>query len=251
MIKMSELVKSPIVLYYQIAKILLQEFLNSYESGSKVPTEPELIARFNVSRTTIRQAMALLEENGVLVRKSGKGTFLTTSPKLQVELSELTGFVEDMVLLGLEPSTNLISINTISPGLPVTEKLDLPEDAKVVFIERVRLAEDEPISFDATYLAECLGSKVAQDDLVVQPIFYLLENKYGVELSVADYSIEASIVPKRIAKYLQIPNGSPIILIERTSYSVEGSPVDYEKLYCRADKIRYHMRLTRKKPSLV
>ncbi len=245
-----ELKKGPIPLYYQVAEILQKEFLTTYEPGSQVPTEPELIERFGVSRTTIRQAMALLEENGVLIRQSGKGTFLTTSPKLEVELTALTGFVEDMVALGLESSARVISINTIVPSTAVIQKLNLKEGEEVVYIERVRLAEDEPISFDATYLPVEFGSKIAQDDLVVHPIFFLLENQYGIALGGADYCIEASIVPKRISEYLQIPAGSPIFLIERNSYSIDGSPVDYEKLYYRADKIRYNMHLTRKRPSL-
>ncbi len=246
---MNELVRGPMPRYYQIAEILQSEFLARFEPGGRVPAEPELIERFGVSRTTIRKAMDILEEKGVLSRHPGKGTFLA-KPKLEVELSELTGFVEDMVALGLEASARVVSTATITPGPPITDHLRLSPDAKVVFIERVRLAENEPISFDMTYLDGELGAKIAQDDLAVHPIFSLMEGKYGVPLSEADYSIEASNASPRVARMLDINPGAPIFLIERTSYSAAGVPVDYEKLHYRADKIRYHMHLARRMPTL-
>lgn len=245
---MEELVRGPLPLYYQVAQILETEWLSHYEPGSQIPTELELTTRFGVSRTTIRLAMRLLEEKGLLTRRPGKGSFLTR-PKLQVELSELTGFVEDMVALGLESSARVIKIESITPGPPVTEHLKLPPTAQVVYIERVRLAENEPISFDVTYLPQELGAKIVQDDLEIHPIFSLMEGKYGIPLGEADYAIEASNAPARIARLLDIPSGSPIFLIERTSYSISGEPVDYEKLHYRADKIRYHMRLIRRSAS--
>jgi GntR family transcriptional regulator len=247
---MNELVKSPIPLYYQVAEILRADFLSKYEPGTRVPTEPELMERFGVSRTTIRRAIAILEETGVISRQSGKGTFLSEA-KLQVELSELTGFVEDMVALGRQATAHVISKQTITPSPPIRDHLRLPPNVDVVLIERLRLADGEPISFDVTYLPEDLGAKIAQEDLEVHPIFSLMEGKYGVPLGEADYTIEASKAPRRVAGLLRIPPGSPVILIERTSYSTGGSPVDYEKLFYRADKIRYHMRLTRHRPVLM
>lgn len=242
--------KGPVALYYQIAEILEKEFLQSYEPGSQVPPEPELIGRFQVSRSTVRRAMDLLEDNGILLRQPGRGTFLTTAPKIEVELSELTGFVEDMDSLGLKASAQVVQVKPVRPGPTVTARLHLPDDAEVVFIERVRLAQDEPLSFDATYLPMDPGMLVAQDNLTVYPIFSLLETKYGIRLGEADYVVEASTAPKRIAEYLHLAPGAPILLIERTTYSDEGTPIDYEKLYYRADKIRYRMTLKRHSPSI-
>ncbi len=242
---MQELVRGPVPLYYQVAEILEAEWSSGYEPGRQIPTESELMARFAVSRTTVRQAMGLLEEKGLLTRRPGKGSFLSR-PKLQVELSELTGFVEDMVALGLQASARVIKTELITPGPPVTDHLKLPPGARVVYIERVRLAEEEPISFDVTYLPQEVGSQIAQEDLEIHPIFSLMEDKYGIPLGEADYAIEASNAPARIARLLDIPSGSPIFIIERTSFSNTGEPVDYEKLHYRADKIRYHMRLIRR-----
>lgn len=244
---MERLNSNPVPFYFQIAEILRKEFLSKYQPGDRVASEPELITRFGVSRTTVRQALALLEREGLVVRRPAKGTFLA-QPKIEPELSGLTGFVEDMNALGLEASARVVSIKTVRPGPPVTDRLALPPDASVVRIERVRLANGKPMSFDVTYLPPELGEKVVRSDLVVHPIFSLLEDLHGVALGEADYRIEATSADRRVAQLLEIAPAAPILLIERTSYAISGAPVDYEKLHYRADHIRYRMRLKRQHP---
>ena len=175
---MDELSPSPVPFYFQIAEILRKEFVSKYHPGDRVASEPELIARFGVSRTMVRQALALLEREGFVVRRPTKGMFLAP-PKIEPELSGLTGFVEDMIALGLEPTARVVSIKTLQPGSPVTDRLALPPHAPVVQIERVRLANGKPMSFDVTFLPPELGEKVVRSDLVVHPIFSLLEIPTG------------------------------------------------------------------------
>jgi len=108
------------------------------------------------------------------------------------------------------------------------------------------LADGVPTSFDETYLPRELGDKVVTHDLEVEPIFALLEQKYGIPLLEAEYRLEAVLAEENIARALGIETGSAIFLVERTSYSVGARPVDYEKLYYRGDMIRFVTRLARR-----
>jgi GntR family transcriptional regulator len=94
-----------------------------------------------------------------------------------------------------------------------------------------------------------IGGQIVTHDLEVNPIFALLEQRYDIPLVEADYNLEAASADQLIAFELGVPVGSPIFLIERTSYTVGDRPVDYEKLYYRGDLIRFKTRLTRRKPA--
>jgi GntR family transcriptional regulator len=102
------------------------------------------------------------------------------------------------------------------------------------------------MSFDETYLPREIGEKVAENDLEAEPIFALLEDKYDTPLTEAEYKLEAATADHLVAQALQVAAGSPIFLIERTSYTTGNRPVDYERLHYRGDLIRFVTRLARR-----
>ena len=116
----------------------------------------------------------------------------------------------------------------------------------MVRLRRVRLVDGVTMSFDETYLPRALGEKVAENDLEDEPVFALLENKYDTPLVEAEYKLEAAAADAVAAQALQVPAGSPIFLIERTSYTIGNRPVDYERLHYRGDLIRFVTRLARR-----
>src|ERR1700722_514946 len=216
--------------------------------GSQLPTEEQLIRRFAVSRTTVRKAIQNLSDRGLIEIRRGTGTFVA-QPKILQDLTELTGFVEDMELLGRAATARLVDRRVISADSDVARHLGLPTGANVMRIQRVRLADGVSISFDETYLPLHIGGKIVTHDLEVNPIFALLEQRYDIPLVEADFNLEAASADQQIAFELGVPVGSPIFLIERTSYTVGDRPVDYEKLYYRGDLIRFKTRLIRRKPA--
>jgi GntR family transcriptional regulator len=117
---------------------------------------------------------------------------------------------------------------------------------RVVRIRRVRLANGVAMSLDETYLPLEIGEKIATHDLEVEPIFALLEQKYSIPLVEAEYRLEAVSAEPAVAEALGVETGSPIFLIERTSYCAGNKPIDYETLYYRGDLIRFVTRLTRR-----
>lgn len=213
-------------------------------AGSQLPTEDRLTERFTVSRTTVRKAVENLVARGLVEIRRGKGTFVT-EPKLTQALTSLSGFVEDMTELGRHATARLLDKRPVPATEDVARQLDVARGALVYRIERVRLADGVAMSFDETYLPLDIGEKVASNDLEAEPIFDLLELRYDLPLIEAQYQLEAVTADERVARALGVEPGSPIFLIERTSYSEGQRPVDYEKLYYRGDLIRFTTRLSR------
>jgi GntR family transcriptional regulator len=233
-------------LYAQVEDALVSRISSGgWPEGSRLPPESCLIEEFAVSRTTIRMTIQSLIRRGLVEIRRGRGTFVT-QPKIRQELTELTGFVEDMQALGRHATARVLDRRTVAAPGDVARQLALPQGAPVVRIQRVRLADGLPLSFDETYLVKDLGEKVLADDLETEPIFSLLEQKYSTPLVEAEYQLEAVSADDFAAAALGISVGAPVFLIERTSYSEGHRPVDYEKLHYRGDQIRFVTRLARR-----
>lgn len=236
---------SPVPLHYQIREqISLAIADGRLVPGDLLPPEEDLAAQGSVSRTTIRQALAALVHEGLIERKRGKGSWVV-EPRIDQQLLELTGFVEDMLSRGLEPEAKVISAEVLGADIIVADELGIPEGSMVVRIERVRLADRRPILFDVSHLPLEIGQRVINEDLRKRPIFEILENDLGVALNEADYHIRAVAAQEPIATHLRVRRGSPLLMIERTTYSTDGAPVDFENLYYRADRMTFSLRLKR------
>jgi len=246
---MKEAASDPTPLYAQVeAQIATDIARGDLPVGAQLPTEDELIKRFSVSRTTVRKAIQNLAGRGLVEIRRGTGTFVTM-PRITQELTELTGFVEDMRALGHNPTARLIDRTVVAAGDDVARHLALATGTRVMRIRRVRLANGVAMSLDETYLPLEIGKKIVTHDLEAEPIFALLEQRYDIALVEAEYRLEATSADGDVAAALGVEVGSPIFLIERTSYSAGDTPVDYEKLSYRSDLIRFTTRLARRRPT--
>jgi GntR family transcriptional regulator len=241
--------RSSIPLYAQVESVLATGIADgTFPPGSRLPSEESLIERFAVSRTTIRKTVQNLARLGLIEVRHGTGTFVA-SPKITQELTELSGFVEDMRAIGRHPTARLVDKQIVPATESVGRRLGLTTGTLVVRIQRVRLADDTPLSFDETYLPREIGEKIIENDLETEPIFSLLEQKYNISLVEAEYRLEAVVAEALVAAALGIEVGSPIFLIERTSYASRQQPIDYEKLYYRGDQICFVTKLARRPAS--
>jgi GntR family transcriptional regulator len=237
---------SPLPLYAQLESILAEEITaGTFPPGSRLPNEEQLVERYGVSRTTVRQTIQNLVGRGLIEIRRGKGTFVL-QPKITQELTELSGFVEDMQSLGRQASARLLGKETVPASESVARQLAIRAGTLVIRIQRVRLADNSPLSFDETYLPREIGERILDNDLETEPIFSLLEQKYDTPLLEAEYRLEAVLADATVARALGVAAGSPIFLIERTSYTTDQQPIDYDKLYYRGDHIRFVTRLARR-----
>src|SRR5260370_12875247 len=226
-------------LYERVESVLAADIADgTLLPETQLPPEEGLIQRFKVSRTTVRKAIQNLIERGLVEVRRGKGTFVT-EPKITQELTKLTGFVEDMQVLGRNPTARLLDKRILAADETVARHLALAPGTLVVRLRRVRFADGVAMSFDETYLPRDIGEKVASNDLEAEPVFALLEQKYDTPLVEAEYKLEASAADPVAAQTLQVPAGSPIFLIELTSYTTGNRPVDFYRLHYRRDLIRF------------
>lgn len=232
-------------LYARIEEAIATEIAQGeYRPGDQLPTEDELLQRFEVSRITVRRAIQNLVRRGLLEIRRGRGTFVV-EPRIEAELTKLSGFVEDMNAAGRRASARVVSQRVVSATARIADRLQLGRGTRVMRIKRVRLADSVPISFDETYLPLELGKKIVRHNLRMRPIFTLLEEKYGVPLVEADYELEAVPASKIVAEALQVKVGTPIFQIERTSKTTNREPIDYEVLSYRGDLVRFITKLSR------
>jgi GntR family transcriptional regulator len=236
---------APAPLYEQIKEVLRARVLDgTYQPHEQMPSESEMMAAFGVSRITVRQALNDLQNEGLIFRIHGKGTFVS-KPKAFQDLGRLQGFGEAMRQMGYETFARVVSIRHIKPTTQVQEKLKLAKRAKVTELQRVRFLNREPISLDITYVPTHVGMKLAKEDLASRDVFAILENDYGLSLGHADLQIGSTLADENLAAQLKVEEGSPVLVIERTTHTSDGTPIDYEHLYYRGDAFQYKVRVDR------
>jgi len=140
-----------IPLYYQLENILREKIKSGeYRPGDPFPTEDQLVQSYRVSRITVRQALASLEKDRLIIRTRGKGTFVTEEQGY-LEPMKLTGMIEDLIAMGIKTKTKIINFNFVHPQRKILKNLKLKENDKVLWIERVRMIEKTPISYIVNY----------------------------------------------------------------------------------------------------
>lgn len=232
-------------LYHRIRQALAQQIRDGKPaSGEQIPTEAELAARYQVSRTTVRQALDALVRDGLIVRKRGKGTFVGR-PYLPTPLTRLTSFYEDMTALGLKPSTKLLSLRQVKAAREVAGKLSVEPGTALRVVECLRLASDEPLLYTLTYLADDIGSKLDPKQVETTAIYTILEDFLGIPLVEGEYVISATKAGNIVSKALGVPAGAPVLLVERTTFGQNLKPIAFDLRYQRADCTRYSLRLRR------
>src|ERR1700684_1300122 len=165
------------LLYSRVETVLASERADrALKVADQLPTEDSLIARFEVSRITVRRAIQNLVSRGLLEIRRGTGTFVAT-PKITQELTELSGFVEDMHALGRTPTARVLSKERVEATQTVARQLALAVGAPVVRIQRVRLADNVPLSFDETYLPPEIGGEGIEEDPEGEALFFFLQKK--------------------------------------------------------------------------
>lgn len=237
---------SPIPFYAQIKETLRSRILDgTYKPHQQMPSESEMIEAFKVSRITVRQALNDLQKEGLIFKIHGKGTFVSKAKAFQ-ELGRLQGFGEAMSRMGHEIYNRLLGLKTVAASAAVAERLQIEPRTPVTEIRRARYLNREPISVDVTYVSEALGQRLAREDLATRDIFLIMENDYGIALGCADLQIESMMADSANARLLRVSEGSPILRIERLTFTAEHQPLDFEYLYYRGDAFQYRLRVERR-----
>ncbi|PTQ56648.1 MAG: putative transcriptional regulator of N-Acetylglucosamine utilization, GntR family [Candidatus Carbobacillus altaicus] len=236
---------TPIPLYYQLKEKLTEAIMNgSWPVGTMIPSERELSEKYGISRMTVRQALGEMVKEGLLVRKKGKGSFVA-EPKINQELIRLTSFSEDMRSRGLTPDSRVKSVYLQEASPAIQNYLSLKADAQVIVVERIRLANEQPMAFETSHLPIARFPDLKHHVLDAKSLYNLLEEHYHVTIKYARQTLEASLSDAVVSKILEIPHASPVLLITRVTYDSENRPFEYVKSIYRGDRYKFIVELER------
>jgi GntR family transcriptional regulator len=206
-----------------------------------IPSERELMTTYDVSRATVRKAIDGLVADGLLTRVHGRGTFVAR-PRLESRL-HLASFSQDMRRRGLTPSTRLLAIELDLPPAEVAAALGLGEGEKAWRLDRVRLADGEPIALENGWHPQALLPGLDRHDLS-DSLYELLADEYGLTIDTAEQTLWGESADDVVADRLDAPVHTPLLVFRRVS-SAGGRPIEYVVSRYRGDRYQIHMSLGR------
>jgi GntR family transcriptional regulator len=222
-------------LYRQVKQKLLDDIRSgNYKVGDKLPTELEFCEIYNVSRTTVRLALQQLDLEGRIKKIQGKGTFVVKGKIPHRTSAPISSFPDLMQDLGRRAESRVLEAVVIPAASPIDELLQIPAQSPVTKLARLRIADDEPIAYEVSYIPWQAAPGLASDDLTGS-LFKLLREKYGVQINRAVETLEPVIVEADIAELLMIEAGSPVFLMKTISSVDPDTPVEYSTGYFRSD----------------
>jgi GntR family transcriptional regulator len=229
----------------QVADVLRHQ-IHSGSYDHSLPGETALAAEFSVSRNTIREALTTLKNEGLIERGPKIGTHVAQR-KFDHGLDSLLGLKETFKSYG-EVRNEVRAAMAVAAPPTVAQRLQLEPGRQVVFIERLRYLGGLPLSLDLTYLEPEIGAQVLTHPLESNDIFALIEELTGRRLGAASLALEAIPADAHSAVALQVPDGAPLLMLERLTNLDDGRPVDLEYIRMRGDRITMRGNLTRSTP---
>jgi GntR family transcriptional regulator len=227
---------SKLPLYHQLYEILRGKIMRQdWKPGDVIPPESELVDRYQVSRTTVRQVLDLLTNEGLIYRQQGRGTFVA-HPTVEQTLVRIVNFTEDMRMRGSEPSSKVLFSGLIPAPPDIAAKLQIEAGEELACLERLRLADGEPMGLDESYLIHRYCGGILEEDYVTNSLRQSLAQKYGIHWTHAKQAIRAVLATREQAEVLGIAPKSALLFVERVSYSQENVPVEFLRIYYRADR---------------
>ena len=237
----------PIPLYYQFK----QELKNRIQDGTfkvndQIPTENEFCEALQISRPTVRQALKELIQEGLLTRRKPLGTFVS-QPKIDSYFFEqLASFNDEMLMLGLTPSTTLLSNKIEFANTEVANALQLSKDERVLHLKRLRFANHDPMVIVETYLPCAMFPLLENEDFEANSLYTLLEQKYNCSIQSVNRTIEATLADDKTAKLLQTNKNSAICQTTTISYNQNDVPMEYSIAKYRGDRSKFSLKLVKK-----
>ncbi len=226
-------------LYVQIKNQLLAEIQNSkLPEGALVPTEDELCRMYRVSKITVREALRVLVREGILERTRGKGTFVRRL-KYEPHLGRLFSFTKWASENGFKPSTRVVRIDTDVRNDLVAAELGISPRKPFVRIDRLRLADDEPLCFEQIYIASSLSPDIHLKDVANRRFNEILASDYGIALKKTAVSIEAGAYGAEGARLLKSGKATPILVIKHKIYADDSKVAYIVVCHYRGDRVKF------------
>lgn len=241
--------KEPMPLYYRTELALRNAIASGlFHAGDQLPPESELAKRYSVSRITIRNALQRLEEDGLISRSRGRGTFVrdtnTRPSKIERRITSLLNFEDDILRTGLTPRVKVLEIERAVPPEPMRRLLDVGDDAEVVHVRRLGEVDGEPLWFESRYFSPTVGETICHLDLTTASLTRLIEEACQTRVVATRFHIEADIASPYVASLLGLRRGNaPILACEFAFFAAGHVPVEAARAVFRADRYSFGVEL--------
>jgi GntR family transcriptional regulator len=227
---------SKLPLYHQLYQLLHDDILSGkWRPGDMLPPESELVEHYQMSRTTVRQGLDMLVNEGLIYRQRGKGSFVA-HPTVEQTLVRIVSFTDDMHQRGFTPGTKVLAHSLLPAPKEIARHLEISEGEELARLERLRLANGEPMSIEESFLVHRLCPGILDGDYASTPLREALQQNHGIRWLHARQVIRAVFAPASTARTLSIEPGSALLSLERVSYSQQNIPVEFLRILYRADR---------------
>ncbi len=231
--------RHPLPLYLQLEETLRSDILaRRLQSNQQLPSEREMCDRYRVSRMTVRQALLDLTRDGLIYSRVGKGTFVS-EPKIDQQLKTLTGFSQDMQARGSRPMSQVLEARIEPASNAIAQALHLSPAANVILLARVRLSDRSPLAVETVRLPQTLCPDLLRHDFSCESLYAVLQQEYGYRLTRAEQTIEAGLAGPREAALLQVQPRSPILIMERLTFTDQNVPIEHVHSTYRGDRYKF------------
>ena len=231
-------------LYLQLAETLMSQIREgTYADGSLLPSERELCEQYHLSRTTVRQALQVLNRKGYTKSSRGKGT-VAIQPQIRQELNSIYSFDEDMRKLGRTPETRILDFLEVKASGTIATALSVAEGTPVYRIMRLRLADGEPMLLETNYLLCSRFPGIALQEVEGHSLYQMLNARYGLNITVAEETFEPILMRSMEASLFGTAPHTLGMLIERIAYE-DGVAVELSKSVSPSSKFKPHVVLKR------
>ena len=231
----------PVPLHHQVYLDLKAALdAGEWRAGDRLPTERDLASRYGCSLITVRRALGDLARERRLERTRGRGTFVL-APRIDVDFAGALSFTEEMQTRGLDPQTRLVAARPEAAGEAVAAALGLELGSPTLYLERLRLADGEPLLLEQVHLPAERFPGLLASDLEGGSLYDILTERYGVRVAKAREALEPVLLRAREARLLDRPPGSPALLIEGVASTADGTPIEFGRTFVRGDLTRYYV----------
>lgn len=225
-------------LYLELARTIRNQILDGvYHQGDKLPSESELIADTGCSRSTVRRALAVLVDEGLVAKERGRGAFVTGDPGGRDGDLSFMSFTQMMKERGTRAKTRTADAHMARAAGSIATFFDVPAGSPVAKLIRVRYLDDKPLCIETTYLPEEFSAIVEED--LDGSLYKLLKTRYQRVAGRGHKEFEVCLATQNEAFLLDVARDTPLMLITDYVYDTEGVPLHVSKRVQRTDRAKY------------
>jgi GntR family transcriptional regulator len=230
--------------YQQLKRILVKDIEDSRGEGDMLPSESDLCRQYSVSRTVVRQALGELEDDGLVHKVKGKGTYVTGRPLNTSFVQHSLGFYESMQRAGHTVRSQTIQMSTEPAGVSMAKLVEIAVGENIIRFDRVRSVDGRPVQVVRTVLPARLFPGLTEMDMTDRSLYQVLAAEYGVRPASGHRAIDATALSSEDAGHLGAPEGQPALRIESVTRSDLGVLFEYYVAIYRGDSFKFELEVS-------